>query len=70
MSFTPHGSENSTVEFADKWTYRDSPAGRKFDFSIRWEDDAAERCLQEIRDFVVVVAVPWFESQAAAAKRA
>jgi hypothetical protein len=70
MSFTPRGSEKSAVEFADKWTCGDSPAGRKFDFNIRWGDDAAERCLQEIRDFVEVVAVPWFEAQAATAKRA
>ncbi len=70
MSFTPRGSEKANVEFADKWTYRDSPSGRKFDFSIRWEDDAAERCLREIRDFVELVAIPWFESQAAASKRA
>jgi hypothetical protein len=69
MSFTPQGSKKSAVEFSDKWTYRDSPAGRKFDFGIHWGDDAAERCLQEIRDFVVVVAVPWFESQADAATR-
>ena len=69
MSFTPAGSEKSSVEFADKWTYRDSPAGRKFDFSIRWGDDAAERCLQEIHDFVEIVALPWFADQAAAAKR-
>jgi hypothetical protein len=69
MSFTPLGSEKS-IEFSDKWTFRDSPAGRQFDFNIRWEDDAAERCSQEICDFVVVVAMPWFESQAAAAKHA
>jgi hypothetical protein len=70
MSFTPHGSEKARVEFADKWTHLDSPAGRKFDFRIRWGDDAAERCLREIHDFVQVVAVPWFKSQADAAKRA
>lgn len=64
MSFTPRGSERATVEFADRWTYRDSPAGRRFDFSIRWGEDAAERCLNEIRDFVQIVAVPWFKSQA------
>ncbi len=70
MSFTAQGSETSTVEFADRWTCRDSPAGRRFDFNIRWDVDAAERCLREIRSFVEVVAIPWFESQAADARRA
>ena len=70
MTFTPQVSEKRIIEFGDKWTYKDSPAGRKFDFSIRWGDDAAERCLREIRDFVQLVAVPWFESQAAAIRRA
>ncbi len=69
MSFTPHGSEKALVEFADIWTFRDSPAGRQFNFSIRWGDDAAERCLKEIRDFVQIVAIPWFRLQAAAMKR-
>jgi len=70
MSFSPKGSEKWTVEFSDNWTYRDSPVGRRFDFNIRWGDDAEERCLREIHDFVQTVAVPWFEAQAAAVKSA
>ena len=66
MSFALKGSDNWTVEISDKWTCRDSPAGRRFDFNIRWGDDAEERCLREIHDFVQIVAVPWFEAQAAA----
>jgi hypothetical protein len=68
MKFTPRGSEKAAVEIADKWTYRNSPAGRKFDFSIHRGDEAAEHCLQEIRDFVETVAIAWFESQKAPAR--
>jgi hypothetical protein len=70
MSFKASDASESVTEFGDRWTYRDSPAGRQFNFSIRWGDDAAERCLQEIHDFVETVAIPWFEAQAAASKHA
>jgi hypothetical protein len=65
MSFRAEPDGAWVTEFADRFTYRDSPTGRRFDFSVRWGDDAAERCLNEIRDFVRLVAVPWFEQQAA-----
>jgi hypothetical protein len=55
------------VEFADKYTFRDSPSGRRYDFSFRFGDDPAERCVGEIRDFIANVALPWFEQQALAA---
>ena len=67
MSFAAPGRARPAVEFSDRWTYRDSPAGRRFDFDLRGGEDAAERCLREIRAFVEIVALPWFEAQAAAA---
>jgi hypothetical protein len=67
MSFAAPGQARPVVEFSDRWTYRDSPAGRRFDFGIRWGEDAAERCLREIREFVELVALPWFEARAVAA---
>jgi hypothetical protein len=70
MSFTARDGQAPAVEFADRWTCRDSPAGRKFDFGLGGGDDAADRCLREIRDFVEVVAIPWFKSQAASAAQA
>jgi len=70
MSFKPSPEAAWVTEFADRWTYRDSPAGRQFDFGIRFGDDAADRCLSEIQDFVETVALPWFEAQAKAARSA
>ena len=65
MSFQAAGDKRRITECGDRFTYRGSPAGRKFDFNIRWGDDASDRCLREIRAFVEVVAMPWFEKQAA-----
>jgi len=70
MSFKPADGERWITEFADPWTYRGNPSGRQFDFSIRWGDDAPDRCLREIREFVEMIALPWFAKQSAAAKRA
>jgi len=64
MSFHPAGGRGAT-EFSDKYTYRDAPGGRRYDFSIRFGDVPASRCLSEIREFVKNVAIPWFEAQAA-----
>ena len=66
MSFEPSGSvgKDRVVTFSDAYTYKDSPSGRKYDFGIRWGDDAVERCVAEIRDFVENVAIPWFDDQA------
>jgi len=68
MSFIPANGGGRVVEFADRWTGGDSPAGRRFDFGIRGGDDVVERCLREIRDFVEVVAMPWFAGRAEAVK--
>lgn len=70
MSFKPADSERWVTEFADPWTYRGNQSGRQFDFSIRRGDDAADRCLSEIREFVELIALPWFARQSAAAKPA
>ncbi len=66
FSFQPAGCEQAdcVVEFSDPYTYRDSPSGRKYDFGIRWGDDAADRCITEIREFVEDVALPWFAEKA------
>lgn len=68
MSFSPvDGREGDwTIEFADRWTYKDSHGGRKYDFGIQrgGDEESIERCLGEIRDFVENVAMVWFEEQA------
>ena len=53
------------VDHSDRFTYRDSPSGRQFDFDIRWGDEPVARCLTEIHDFVRDVVIPWAESTAA-----
>lgn len=63
-SFQANTTSKPVVESSDRFTYRDSPAGRQFDFSVRFADDAAERCLSEIREFVETVAIPWLNEQA------
>jgi hypothetical protein len=53
------------------WLTRTGSGWGPFNFNIRRGDDAACTCLRENRDFVEVVALPWFlEQSAAAAKRA
>jgi len=69
MSFYTPEAVTPVVEFADKWTYRDSPSGRKFNFEFRTGEDSVEHCLDEIREFVKTVALPWFEAQATMAKK-
>jgi hypothetical protein len=71
ISFERRGSEDRdiAVEFSDAHTYRDSPSGRKFDFGIPWGDNAVERCLAEIRDYVANVAIQWFRAQSRAVAR-
>ena len=66
LSFEPPGgNEDATIfEVSDPHTCTDSPSGRKYNFNIRWGDDAVDRCLREIHDFVMNVADPWFEHQA------
>ncbi len=70
MSFHPAGGDDSrwVTEFADAWTYKDSPGGRKYDFGIRWGDDAVDRCLREVHDFVENVAISWFAERASEAR--
>jgi len=66
MSFEPSGGSRADLvcEVSDPHTYRDTPSGRKYDFNIRWGDDAVERCVAELADFVRNVAMPWFVEQA------
>jgi len=64
MSFQADGSIKPIVEFADKYTFRNPPGGRKYNFRFRFGDLAEERCVSEIRDFVADVALPWLEQQA------
>jgi hypothetical protein len=49
-------------EFSDRWTYRDGPGPKKYDFGIEWGDDAVDRCLDEITHFVQRVVVPCAET--------
>jgi len=66
LSFEPgkDDGEDYVVEFSDLYTYKDSPSGRKYNFGIRWGDDAVERCIAEIHDFVENVGLAWFAKQA------
>ena len=66
MSIEPKGEKEGSriIDYSDKYTYRDSPSGKIYDFGIRWGDKAAEKCANEIRDFIENVALPWFVRQA------
>jgi len=71
MTFEPDGDMNRSVtEFGDRWTYKDSPSGRKYMFHFLRSEDAAEFCIREVESFVSEVASPWFENHLAQAKRA
>ena len=61
MSFIPDGDQNRSVtEFGDRYTYKDSPAGRQFRFHFVRSEDAVEVCVREIEAFAREVALPWF----------
>jgi hypothetical protein len=70
MTFRPAGEPGGGVtEFADRYTYKDSPSGRKYRFHFLRSNDAAEVCIREVEAFVREVAAPWFQDRIAEVKQ-